>query len=133
MRRRVSVVRENDQYAVGLTKSQHFMVVNSVRTFLGLVPESCQRSLILGPGWQDLLKSVEEAKARKGSDHLVEIPLSDTEAHALFALLVWLPGAFNSEEEFVNRVGAFREHLTNMAQGFLAAVGNSGEAPHDAH
>lgn len=123
MRRKVVVARTNGMIALSLVKSQYLMVVNSVRTFSEYVTDPAQRSLILGLESRELLSDIEDVEEGGDSNGRIELRLSDGQIHALYVLLIWLPTSFNSEEAFVDRVGAFKENLTNMAQGLLVAIG----------
>ncbi|MFE2421870.1 hypothetical protein [Streptomyces hokutonensis] len=123
MRRKVVVARKNGIFVLDLVKSQYLMVVNSAMTFSRYVTDPDQRSLILGPSSRELLSAVEDVEKGSEANGGIELSLSGGQIHALYVLLMWLPTSFNSEEAFFARVGAYRENLTNMAQGLLAAVG----------
>ena len=117
------VARKNGIFVLDLVKSQYLMVVNSARTFSEYVTNSDQRSLILGPSSRELLSAVEDAEKGGSASGRIELCLSEGQIHALYVLLMWLPTSFNSEEAFFARVGAYRENLTDVAQGLLVAVG----------
>ncbi|MYS20297.1 MULTISPECIES: hypothetical protein [unclassified Streptomyces] len=123
MRRKVILARKDGNFALDLVNSQYLVMVNSVRTFSEYVADPAQRSLILGPASRKLLSAIEDVEKGDGSNGRIELCLSEEQIHALYVLLMWLPTSFNSEEAFVDRVGAFKENLTNMAQGLLVAVG----------
>jgi hypothetical protein len=98
------------------------MIVNSIRAFFGLVESRDKQTLILGPSSSSLLATFEGALDDESRESRKRVLLTALEIHALYVLLIWLPISFTSEEAFVDRVGAYRENLHQVAEGLLSAV-----------
>ncbi|WP_406862851.1 hypothetical protein ABZO31_21460 [Streptomyces sp. HUAS MG47] len=112
----------SDRYVFGVDEEQFHLLRRALITYLGAEPAPAARALVLGPGRAGL-----EAALQVERDYADVVPgplpLAFEEVRGLYAMLLTVATFWpQSEEDFVKRVGHFRETVRQLAGLLVGAL-----------
>ncbi|MFD8913578.1 hypothetical protein [Streptomyces sp. NPDC059575] len=120
MRSSVKALREQGVWSVEFTEAQYDLLVRSMVTFLAIEKERFARVVTVGPRAEELDAIISGAERVHGGKAVIRTSLDDI--HMIHSMLVFLPTLFTSEEDFVTRVGFFKENVAEVAAGLKRAI-----------